>query len=223
MESSLLLRDRATALLIDVTRHFGRQAANVEAIDAILLTHAHRDACGGLAQLRRWCAARGADAVPVYAAAATVRVVRRRFARLDHCRFVAISPGSPVRVGPFTVSAIAVPHALEVDIPTYAYRVESGSTLVYASDVAELTTDLRAACDGADTLVVDGAMWGRRLFSHLTIDAELEELCRRSPQQLVLTQIGRTVPPHEALAREVACRCARARPAYDGLEMEIGR
>jgi phosphoribosyl 1,2-cyclic phosphate phosphodiesterase len=221
MESSLLVRDGGTALLVDVTRHFAVQAAKVDAIDAILLTHAHRDACGGLAQLRRWCAARGVDALPVYAAASTARVARRRFARLDHCRFVAVSVRSPVRIGPFTVSATAVPHAREADVPTYAYRVESGSALVYASDVAELTADLRVACDGADTLVVDGAMWGRRLFSHLTIDTELAELCRWPPRRIVLTQIGRTAPPHDALEREVERRCARARPAYDGLEIAL--
>jgi phosphoribosyl 1,2-cyclic phosphodiesterase len=219
----VLVRERGTALLIDVTRHFDRQAAEVDAIDAILLTHAHRDACGGLAQLRRWCAAHGVDAVPIHAAEATIRSVRRRFARLDHCDFVTIRAGSPVHIGPFTVTAIGVPHAREADIPTHAYRVESRSVLVYASDVAHLTSDLRAACDGAGTLAIDGAMWGKRLFSHLTIDAELEELCRWPPREIVLTQIGRTAPPHDTLEREVERRCARARPAYDGLEIDIGR
>ena len=223
MESSLLVRERDTALLIDVTRHFDRQAARIETIDAVLLTHAHRDASGGLAQLRRWCAARGVEAIPVHAAPATFRALRRRFARLDHCRFVALGEGSAVRIGPFTVTATTVPHAREADVPTYGYRVQSRGALVYASDVAELTSDLRAACEGARTLVIDGAMWGRQLFSHLTIDAELEELCRWPPRDIVLTQIGRTAPPHETLAREVARRCARARPAYDGLEIEIGR
>jgi phosphoribosyl 1,2-cyclic phosphodiesterase len=222
-ESSLLVRDRGVAVLIDVTRDFGRQSRLLDAIDAVLLTHAHRDAAGGFAQLREWCRDRGRQPIAVYAAAATVRVLRRRFARLDHCRFHELAPGRAVGIGPISVSAVEVPHAREADVPTYAYRLDGGGSLVYASDVARLTADLRAVCAGADTLVVDGAMWGRRLFSHLTIDAELGELCRWEPRTILLTQIGRTAPPHEELQEEVRARCRRARPAYDGLEVTVSR
>jgi phosphoribosyl 1,2-cyclic phosphodiesterase len=220
-ESSLVLSDRGTRVLIDVTRDFGRQAIALETVDAVLLTHAHRDACGGLPQLRRWWASRRQAPIPVYTAAATIASLSRRLSRLDHCRFVAVAPGERIRVGSLSVSAVEVPHAREADVPTYAYRIEGDATLVYASDVAELTGDLRAACEGAGTLVIDGAMWGRRLFSHLTIDAELAELCRWPPERIVLTQIGRTAPMHEALERQVRTRCHRARPAYDGLEISI--
>ena len=53
LESSLLISD-GTALLLDVTRHFAVQAQRLTRIDAVVLTHGHRDACGGLASLRRW-------------------------------------------------------------------------------------------------------------------------------------------------------------------------
>jgi phosphoribosyl 1,2-cyclic phosphodiesterase len=185
--------------------------------DAVLLTHAHRDACGGLARLRRWWAQRADDPIPVFAAGPTIEAVRRRFARLDHCRFVAVEAGRREHVGDLTVQPIEVPHAREPGQPTFAWRLEGDATLVYASDVAALTRDLQTACAGADALVIDGAMWGRQLFSHLTIDAELERLCTWPPRRILLTQIGRTAPPHERLEREVADRCPRARPAYDGL------
>jgi phosphoribosyl 1,2-cyclic phosphodiesterase len=222
-ESSIVVSDRGTAVLIDVTRHFGRQARSLDGIDAVLLTHAHRDACGGFAQLRRWWRSQDRSSIPVYAAAATVRAVRRRFVRLDHCQFRDLAPAAPVGIGPFSVSAVEVPHAREAEVPTYAYRIDCDGTLVYASDVARLTADLRGACAGADMLVIDGAMWRRTLFSHLTIDAELNELCRWEPARILLTQIGRTAPPHEALKQEVRARCQRARPAYDGLEVIVSR
>jgi phosphoribosyl 1,2-cyclic phosphodiesterase len=193
----------------------------VKTIDAVLLSHAHRDACGGLAQLRRWCANRVDEPIPIYAAPATIRAVRSRFARLDHCRLRPVAPGTALRIGPFAVSAVEVPHAREPGVPTYAYRIDCGGVLVYASDVARLTNALRAACAGVGTLVIDGAMWGRRLFSHLTIDAELDELCRWDPERIFLTQIGRSAPPHKALDDEVQRRCRRARPAYDGLEITV--
>ena len=38
----------------------------------------------------------------------------------------------------------------------------------------------------------------------------------------MLTQIGRTAPPHERFEREVQALCAKAAPAYDGLELWVG-
>jgi hypothetical protein len=37
----------------------------------------------------------------------------------------------------------------------------------------------------------------------------------------VLTHIGKTVPPHEQLEREVAMLCPRARPAFDGMTVGL--
>jgi phosphoribosyl 1,2-cyclic phosphodiesterase len=222
LESSLLVRDGEMTVLLDVTRDFGRQAARLEPeLTAVLLTHAHRDACGGIARLHRWWSKRPRPPIPVLASAATISALRRRFARLDHCRFVPVTAGCPEQLGALRATPIEVPHAREAWCPTFAWRLEGARTIVYASDLAALTPDLRAACAGATALIIDGAMWGRRLFSHLTIDAELERLCAWPPRQILLTQIGRTAPRHERLEREVARRCPRARPAYDGLELTV--
>jgi ribonuclease BN (tRNA processing enzyme) len=83
---------------------------------------------------------------------------------------------------------------------------------VYASDVARLTTGLRRFCDGAALLVIDAALWRRRIFSHLAIDEALPELCRWRVERILLTHIGRTAPPQEQLARAVAKLCPRAQP-----------
>jgi hypothetical protein len=66
-----------------------------------------------------------------------------------------------------------------------------------------------ASC-AARLLVVDGAMWQRSLFSHLTIDRELPALCRWPVERILVTQIGRTPPPHEALERAVRSLCPKA-------------
>jgi hypothetical protein len=56
-------------------------------------------------------------------------------------------------------------------------------------------------------------MWQRSLFSHLTIDRELPALCRWPVERILVTQIGRTAPPHEALERAVRSLRPKARPA----------
>jgi hypothetical protein len=93
---------------------------------------------------------------------------------------------------------------------------------VYASDVAALTPALERFSRGAAVLVIEGAMWSRQIFTHLTIDRALPILCRWQVELIVLTQLGRTLPPHPKLEREVAVRCERAIQAYDGMELRLG-
>jgi hypothetical protein len=64
-------------------------------------------------------------------------------------------------------------------------------------------------------------MWRRTLFSHLTIDRELPALCRWPVKRILLTQIGRTAPPHDELMDAVRAICAKAAPAWDGMVVEL--
>jgi phosphoribosyl 1,2-cyclic phosphodiesterase len=216
-ESSVLVED-GSAVLLDATRDFGDQARAIERIDAVLLTHAHGDAAAGIPAVDRW--ARGRSRVRVLAAAETLASLRRRYRRLERCDLVAIAPRVRRRVAGWVVDAVEVPHA--PDVVTYAWRLRNASgTLVYASDVARLTTGLRRMARGAAVLVVDGATWRRTIPSHLRIDRDLPELCGWEVQRILLTQIGRTAPDHGALERCVRAICRRARPAYDGMVASI--
>jgi phosphoribosyl 1,2-cyclic phosphodiesterase len=220
-ESSALVRDDV-ALMIDVTRSFRHQACWVDRLDAVLLTHGHRDAIGGVAALGRWWRARGGDPIPVFAHPLTLARLESMFARLDHCRLVPVEPAQPFRCGGLVVWALEVPHAADPSFPTFAWRLARDRTaVVYASDVARLTPELERFSRGAMLLVLDGAMRGRSLFSHLRADRTLPIVCDWDVGAIRLTQIGRTAPPHERLERAVRALCPKARPAYDGLELPI--
>jgi phosphoribosyl 1,2-cyclic phosphodiesterase len=225
-ESSLLVRDETTSVLIDATRDFEYQAQGVERIDALLLTHAHRDASGGLPALRSWWHPRHLPPLPVLAHPGTIATLQARYRRLDHCRFLPTRPAARRRLGPWRVDALEVPHAREPHFPTYAWRLRARAqgdavTIVYASDVAYLTPELERFAGGATTLAVDGATWRRRIFTHLRIDEDLPRLCEWDAGRILLTQIGRSAPPHRELARAVQRLCPRADPAYDGLVVHI--
>ena len=125
-------------------------------------------------------------------------------------------------MGSLALRAVTVPHSRDPRFPTYAWRVSTATrSVVYASDVAYLTPELERFCAGATVLVLDGAMWRRRLFSHLTIDEALPTACSWSVDSIVLTQIGRSAPPHEELQPLIAGLCPKARAAYDGLVLSI--
>jgi phosphoribosyl 1,2-cyclic phosphodiesterase len=220
-ESSILL-DAPTRVLVDVTRHFRQQCANLPRLDAVVLTHAHRDAAGGIPALRRWCTVREHPQIAVFASPQTIAVLRSRHRRLDGLDLIAVEPHEPERIDGLDVVAAEVPHAREARFRTYAWRFRAGaSSVVYASDVARLEPALRRFSEGAEMLVIDGAMWRRSLFAHLRTDRAVPELCRWSVGRILLTQIGRTAPRHEVLEREVEALCPRAAPAWDGLVVEV--
>lgn len=219
-ESSATVSDAATTVLLDVTRHAAGQLRDVRHLDAVALTHGHRDASGGAPALRSWL---GGSAVPVLASRETHHVLRHRYRRLDHLEVIEVEPGEVVRVGTCSLTPADVPHADRTRFRTYAWRVDDGRhAVVYASDVAALTDDLRELAAGADVLVLDGAMYGRSMFTHLRIEEAVPAVCAWPVGRIVLTQIGRTAPPHDELVVAVAALCWRAVPAHDGLTLTIG-
>ncbi len=223
MESSAVVEADRTVLL-DVTRDFDRQSGALDdRLEAILLTHAHRDASGGVgAKLRRWWQGRGLDPIRVLAHPQTLGHLRRRHRRLDHLELVPVSPGQRRQVDRWTVDALEVPHGTEAGFPTYAWRLRADeTTLVYASDVAETTASLRRFASRADPLVVDGAMYRRGRLNHLRIDEDLPVICDWPVGRILLTQIGRSAPPHPRLVEVAAGLCSRAEPAYDGMVVDL--
>lgn len=222
-ESSAVATDQLTRILIDVTGDFEKQSRSLDGCDAVLLTHGHSDAIGGLSALHRWGGERP-NPIPVYATSETISAVRRRFAKLDHCEFRSFPARSRARIGRWTVTCREVPHAKEpARFPTVAWKMtQSGVTLVYASDVASPVQDLRRFAGDADLLVIDGATYRRRIFSHLRIDEDLPVICGWPVERILLTQIGRSAPAQEVLTGLVSDLCDRASPAYDGLEVALG-
>lgn len=220
-ESSLLLRCAAD-VLIDTPRHIEHTIREPAELETILLTHAHADAAGGLAALARRRAALGLEPPRLYASPQALNFLdqRRRMAHVASC---SVEPGRTRRLpGGISIRAVEVPHARQDRYRTYAWRIGDGErVLVYASDVARLEPDLKRLASNADLLVLDGAMWKRSLFSHLRIDRDLQVACRWPVARILLTQIGRTAPPHRQLEREVRQICPKAAPAWDGLTLHL--
>lgn len=216
LESSLSIQDK-TNILIDVTRDFSQQAATIKHIDYILLTHGHKDAIGGIPQLERWSKTKK-QIFSVFAHEKTVEVIKLRYKNLDHYKFFTIKPNEQLVIGDLSIEALEVPHSRSKNFPTFAWKITNGlRTIVYASDIAAITPAFAKFCQNIGLLIIDGAMWKKKIFTHLTIDKYLPKICRWKVKQIFLTQIGKSAPPYEQLAEGVHALCPKASPAYDGL------
>lgn len=219
-ESSVFIKNGPN-ILIDVTRNFSKQAKNLTKIDAILLTHGHMDAYGGVGQLRTWWKKNSAKPISIYAHPKTINLIKRKYKLLDHCRFVPVKETQIIKLSSWDIIPHEVPHSKDPKFPTFAWKLTSLKTIVYASDIAYLTTGFRRFCQGTDILIIDGATWKRTIFTHLRVDKDLFEICKLKVGEVILTQIGKSAPSYEEFAQEVKRICPKATLSFDGMKLKM--
>src|SRR5215218_6479489 len=131
-ESSLLVESGAARLLVDATSQLDDQIQAVTSLDAVVLTHAHRDAAGGLPVLDRWCDQQHHGPIRLLGSPQAIAVIGARKA-LRSLRPSPVEPGQSRRVAGVSVKAVEVPHARDPRYRTYAWRIsDGGAALVYA-------------------------------------------------------------------------------------------
>jgi hypothetical protein len=159
--------------------------------------------------------------VPLLSSRATIRRLQDRHRTLAHLELRGAASRSPIRWRDWRIVPIVVPHAL--DCTTFAWRLEHrGLAVAYASDVAKLTPALASLAAGCDLLVLDGAMWQRRIFTHLEIRSTAPIVARWPVGRVLFTQLGRSTPEHAELDRWLHSVDPRLGAAYDGLELTLG-
>lgn len=222
-ESSLLVRTDQGNLLIDVTTDFVEQSQGVAELAAVMVTHGHRDAIGGVGKLNRWLEERKSKVISVYTLSRTIEVIKKRYKRLGRLRFVAVKAGKKIKLLDLKVEPIQVRHSIQPGFPTLGFAVweDERLKLVYLSDVASWRDEDEVKLSGAELLIIDGAMWERKMAAHLTIKRVLPIVCWWHNRRVLFTQIGKEAPSHETANKEVGQMCAKAGLAYDGLKLTI--
>jgi phosphoribosyl 1,2-cyclic phosphodiesterase len=217
--SSLLLQHGRSRIMIDCGTDWLHRLSSV-APTAIVLTHAHPDHAGGLAE--------GAPC-PVYAPSATwsllggslVRDRRtlplRRSARIDRIIFKAF---------PVAHSRLA---------PAVGLRIRAGkSCVVYVPDVAEIP-DRPALLRGIDVYIGDGATVrrsmvrrkGGTLIGHAPIATQLDWCQEAGVRRAIFTHCGSPIVRAKAAETDVLIgqlgieHGMEARIAHDGLRLRL--
>ncbi|MFC1632799.1 MBL fold metallo-hydrolase [Patescibacteria group bacterium] len=227
--SSALITHKQKNILIDCGPDFLEQIKReyITKIDAILLTHAHRDAAGGFNQLRIWLN-NHSEKIPIYIERRTWQTLKTRFKRLDHLKPIFISAGKNFKLLDLNVKPFRVHHSLQKEFPTLGYRF--GNKLVYASDFWKVPYKSKENMYKADVLMIDAAIYfGLYIHGHQNTEQALKMAHALRAGQTYLTQVGHSYPPHVRAQQDIRRAWmamgeqAKSMPkiAYDGLKIKL--
>lgn len=215
-----------TRVVIDTSPDLREQLidANVDAIDAVFLTHEHADQTHGIDDLRS-VVLHQRRRIPVYLSQSTARDILSRF---SYC-FVA-PPGSdypPIleqhgieagcietiegKGGTLTLSAFLVQHG---NIPALGYRIGNAA---YTPDLHDIPKESWGALENLDLWIVDGLRYAQHP-SHFSVRDALSWIERFKPRRAVITNMHADLD-YEALRTKLPVNVI---PAYDGMRLEIG-
>ena len=213
-------------IVIDVGKFFYESAIRwfpefeARDLDAVVLTHAHADAAGGLDDLRDWTNYRR-HPVQVFVREIDMRVLSKTHYYLvpgqptDSAGSVArlefeLFDESPFEVQGLTLTPLTVEHGK--GFTTSGFRF---GDVCYVPDTSGIPDDTAELITGCDLLIIDALRPESTHGSHLTIEQAIDEVRRLGPRRAVFTDMAHDVD-HEPVNRQL-----RSLLDSDGLDIQL--
>ncbi len=219
--SSALLAFGRWRVLVDAGPDLRAQALDngIDRLDAVLLTHEHADAIGGLDELRAFNELQG-EYLPVQAWPEYLAIVVERFRYAfepGQARQLGIPQLRPVEIaGPFLVGGrrfVPVP-VIHRERRITGYRT---GPFAYLTDVQRVEPDGRALLRGLDVLVVS-ALRDEPHPAHQTVAEALALVDDLRPRRAILTHLD-----HDLRHLDLAARLPRGvEVGIDGMTIPLG-
>ncbi|KAI5068479.1 hypothetical protein GOP47_0016824 [Adiantum capillus-veneris] len=222
-------------ILIDAGKFFYHSALQwfpcfgVRDLDAVILTHSHADAIGGLDDLRDWTN-NVQDVVPVYVAKRDFEVMRKtHYYLVDTSVVVEGAAVSELQFHIITEQSFFV-HGLKViPLPVWhgpgyrslGYRF---GNICYISDVSEIPEETYPLLKNCELLILDALRPDRSSATHFGLPQALEEVRKIRPKKTLFTGMMHTMD-HEVMNTELAKLLTSEgldiQLSYDGLQIPI--
>ena len=209
-------------LLFDIGPDFRIQmlSHDVKHLEAILVTHAHRDHVGGIDDIRpfNWVQQRNME---VYANSEAIESIRHdyhyifdyhQFPGLPEATLHDVSDCRPFRVGRVGVTPV---RGLHKDLPVLGYRLDEdgGARIAYITDMNHIEDEELKKLEGLDILVIN-SLRQKKHFSHFCLPESLQVIAKCQPKVAYLTHLSHEMGFH---AEVEATLPPNVHIAYDGL------
>ncbi len=209
-------------LVIDASPDFRYQMlrAGVPRVDAVLVTHEHRDHIGGLDDLRPFNF-KYEMSIPIYAQPRVCGELRQAYNYIFNSNYpgipqldlMPIDEHRPFYLFDNQVEITPIP-ILHGKLPIVGYRIGNAA---YLTDVKTISDDSLAKLQNLDTLIIS-ALHHELHHSHNTLAEALQWVQLIQPRQTYLTHMSHQIGTHAHVSQSLP---PNAQLAFDGLQLNI--
>lgn len=223
LRPSVLLKIKDKQFLIDAGPDFREQALkiNLKHLDAVILTHAHRDHTAGIDDLRPLCYGR-LSPLPVLLSAATAADIKIRYSYIFHPSSKPLSFTSPLHLNllPEKEGKLEFEN-LKIDYFSY----EQGgmevngfrfNQLAYLTDIRHFSPSLYTRLKGVENLIISALRYTSSAL-HLSVHEAIDFAEQSGAKRVWLTHLSHELDYEETMAKLPSHVCL----AYDGLKINF--
>jgi phosphoribosyl 1,2-cyclic phosphate phosphodiesterase len=221
LRSSIFIKTKHNNLVIDTGPDFRQQMLRekkITVIDAVLLTHEHKDHTAGLDDVRAYNYLMR-KAMSFYAEDRVLETIKREYAYVfsdDKYPGIPELDLHPILNRPFEINGevilpIQVFHHM---LPVFGFRINN---MAYITDAKLISDTEKEKLKNLDVLVLN-ALRVKPHISHMGFDEILALIEELRPKKAYLTHISHMQYGYEELISKLP---ANVLPAYDGLIIEI--
>lgn len=219
LRSSVLVDYCGKRFLVDAGPDFRQQMlrADVSHVDAIILTHNHKDHTGGLDDIRAFNYLEK-KATRIYCEKYVEDSLRQEY---SYAFAEKKYPGAPdwevhlIDDKPFSIEGVEIIpiRGKHFTLPVLGYRF---GNIAYCTDMNHLAEESFEKLQGLDHFIINCVRRGRHI-SHFSLEGALEIAETVGARHTWLTHLSHQLPCYEALKTELP---SGVLPAYDGLIIE---
>lgn len=220
LRTAILVESRGKTIVVDTGPDFREQMLRnkVKSIDAVLLTHGHKDHIGGLDDLRAYnfMLKRPID---IFAGTDVQNSVKSEF----FYAFVRDKyPGVPQIIlhtidnEPFAIDNIPVIPISVLHFKMHVFGFRFGD-FTYITDASYISYEEKQKIVGSKVIVIN-ALRKQLHYSHFNLEQAVALLQELNPRQGYLTHMSHLLGKHADIEKELP---DFIKPAYDGLKLEL--
>ena len=219
LRSSVLVKHEGLRILVDAGPDFRYQMlrAGVSSLDAILLTHNHKDHTGGLDDIRAFNYLEK-KATQIYCEKYVEESLRKEYSyAFAEIRY----PGAPewnvhiIDDKPFTVNGVEIIpiRGRHFKLPVLGYRF---GNIAYCTDMNHIPDEEYEKLQNLDHFIINCVRRGRHI-SHYSLEQAIEVAQKVGAKHSWLTHLSHQLPCYEDLKKELP---EGILPAFDGLVLD---
>ncbi len=220
LRSSIFVEMDDIHLVVDTGPDFRQQMLReqIDRLDAVLFTHAHRDHVAGLDDIRGYNYLQKKN-MPLYASAHVFEKLKQEFEYIfENSKYPGIPKIEPhiIKNASFKVAGKEVIpiEVMHYKLPVFGFRF---GDLTYITDAGKITEHEKKKIQGSRVLVLN-ALQKEKHISHFNLEEALELMAELNPEKGYLTHIGHFMGTHQEVSKELP---ENVEIAWDGFQFEI--